>query len=108
MAASKAPLDHFTSNSDDEYSSDDMSDEEVIANLGVRQRVALTLKNWCIDEANMDVLLDEGAVSTLVVLASLFACVALLLVGLTHGFATQKAPALVEPDAEPTFRVAKA
>ena len=44
----------------------------------------------------------------LAVLASIFACAALLLVGLTHGFATDKAPALVEPDPEPAFRVAKA
>ena len=60
-------------NDDDEEVNEDLEDEdeELVANLGVRQRVALTLKNWCIDEGNTTLLLKEGAVATLVVLAGL-------------------------------------
>jgi hypothetical protein len=49
--------------------SDSEDDEEAASALSSRQRLALTLKNWCVDEANVGMILDEGAVATLVGLA---------------------------------------
>lgn len=49
--------------------SDSEDDEEAISALSSRQRLSLTLKNWCVDESNVGVILQEGAISTLVSLA---------------------------------------
>ena len=52
---------------DDESNSED--DDEAISALTQRQRLALTLKNWCMEEENVGIVLKEGAMVPLIAMS---------------------------------------